>query len=208
MADWPTIASLATAGGTLVLAVATFASVRSANRAARVAETALLAGIRPLLLNDRPEDPPQNVMWIDGRPAGIGGGRALVDVDGDNVYLAVGIRNGGAGLAVLHGWHPAPGQRRAEQGHADPSDFRRQMIDIYVSSGERGLWQGALRDGDDSRQSIVDAIKARDTVTVDLLYGDQEGGQRTITRFILRYMDDDWVARAIRHWNLDRADPR
>ena len=32
MTDWTTIASLATAGGTLVLALATFASVRSANR--------------------------------------------------------------------------------------------------------------------------------------------------------------------------------
>ena len=31
-ADWATIASLATAVGTLVLAVATFSSVRSANR--------------------------------------------------------------------------------------------------------------------------------------------------------------------------------
>jgi hypothetical protein len=33
LADWTTISSLATAGGTLVLALATFASVRSANRA-------------------------------------------------------------------------------------------------------------------------------------------------------------------------------
>ena len=41
MPDWVTISSLATAGGTLVLAVATFASVRSANRAARTAELAL-----------------------------------------------------------------------------------------------------------------------------------------------------------------------
>jgi len=39
--DWVTISSLATAGGTLVLALATFASVRSANRSARVAEMAL-----------------------------------------------------------------------------------------------------------------------------------------------------------------------
>jgi len=38
MADWVTISSLATAGGTLVLAAGTFASVRSANRASRVAE--------------------------------------------------------------------------------------------------------------------------------------------------------------------------
>ena len=55
MADWVTISSLATAGdrwrplatagGTLVLAVATFSSVRSANRSARVAERSLLAGL-------------------------------------------------------------------------------------------------------------------------------------------------------------------
>ena len=58
MSGWSTIASLATAGGTLVLAVATFASIRSANRsvrtserAARTAEQSLLAGQRPLLVN-------------------------------------------------------------------------------------------------------------------------------------------------------------
>ena len=32
--EWPTVASLATAAGTLVLVVATFASVRSGNRSA------------------------------------------------------------------------------------------------------------------------------------------------------------------------------
>jgi len=47
--DSVTVSALATAGGTLVLAVATFASVRSANRAARAAERSLLAGLRPLL---------------------------------------------------------------------------------------------------------------------------------------------------------------
>ncbi len=45
MADWVTISSLATAGGTLVLAVATFGSVKSANRAARIAELSLLSGL-------------------------------------------------------------------------------------------------------------------------------------------------------------------
>jgi hypothetical protein len=48
--DWPTISQLATAGATLLLAVCTYASVRSANRAARTAERSLLAGLRPLLL--------------------------------------------------------------------------------------------------------------------------------------------------------------
>jgi len=41
MADWVTISSLATAGGTLVLAAATYTAVHSANRSARIAERAL-----------------------------------------------------------------------------------------------------------------------------------------------------------------------
>lgn len=45
--DWGTIASLATAGGTLILAVSAFASVRSANRAALAAERSLLVGLQP-----------------------------------------------------------------------------------------------------------------------------------------------------------------
>jgi hypothetical protein len=64
MADWPTIASLATAGGTLVLAVATFSSVRSGQRATRIAERstqiaerALLIGLRPVLVPSRVTDP-------------------------------------------------------------------------------------------------------------------------------------------------------
>jgi hypothetical protein len=46
MRDWSTIASLATAAGTLVLALATFVAVRAANRAARVAEYSMQIGIR------------------------------------------------------------------------------------------------------------------------------------------------------------------
>ena len=61
MTDWVTISSLATAGGTLVLAVATFSSVRSANRSARVAERSLLAGLRA------GPDP-----LARGRPGGVG----------------------------------------------------------------------------------------------------------------------------------------
>ena len=45
---WSTIASLATAGGTLVLGLATFASSRWANRAARVAERSLQFGLQPI----------------------------------------------------------------------------------------------------------------------------------------------------------------
>ena len=54
MTDWATVASLATAGGTLVLAVATFASIRSANRSARIAERAARTAERSLLAGQRP----------------------------------------------------------------------------------------------------------------------------------------------------------
>ena len=47
MTDWTTIASLGTAAGTLILASATFASVRSANKVARVAERSFEFGLRP-----------------------------------------------------------------------------------------------------------------------------------------------------------------
>ncbi len=53
------------------------------------------------------------------------------------------------------------------------------------------------------------AINARGPLTVYLLYGDHEGGQRTITRFGLLPRDDGgWMAVAARHWNIDRDDPR
>jgi hypothetical protein len=47
---------------------------------------------------------------------------------------------------------------------------------------------------------------------VDILYGDFEGGQRVISRFMLtpRETGDDvrWYAAVGRHWNVDRPDPR
>ena len=76
MTNWANISSMAGAGSTLVLAVATFASVRSgsrsartADRAARAAERSLLAGQRPLLVNSRLQDPPQKVEFPDAQPA-------------------------------------------------------------------------------------------------------------------------------------------
>jgi hypothetical protein len=45
---------------------------------------------------------------------------------------------------------------------------------------------------------------------MELLYGDQQGGQRTISRFsVLPTSDGDgWFCQAGRHWNIDRPDPR
>jgi hypothetical protein len=46
-------------------------------------------------------------------------------------------------------------------------------------------------------------------MAVDLLYGDHEGGQRTISRFVFNAREDGhWIVVVARHWNLDRPDPR
>jgi hypothetical protein len=75
VADWVTISSLATAGGTLVLAAATFASVRSANRSARASEQALSAGLRPLLVSSN------GFGWrAAGCPSVLGHERMTLDV--------------------------------------------------------------------------------------------------------------------------------
>ena len=123
MTNWSTIASLATAGGTLVLAVATFASIRSANRSARISERALgtaerslLAGQRPLLMNSRFQDPAQKIQYPEGIWLTVDGGTAALEVTGDVVYLGVSIRNVGTGVAVLHGWHVLVGLP-AERSH-------------------------------------------------------------------------------------------
>ena len=93
---------------------------------------------------------------------------------------------------------------------ADVRVIRRLSRDIYVAAGDVGFWQGALRDADDPLVGTVQkAIDERGTLTLDLEYGDSDGGQRTITRFMLvSHGDGRWLASAGRHWHLDRDDPR
>jgi hypothetical protein len=212
MADWVTISSLATAGGTLVLAVATFASVRSANQAARTAERALQVGLRPLLIPSRLEDPLMKVLWVDGHYSRLEGGRAAVEVKDGVIYLAVSLRNVGSGMAVLHGWHPTPERVRGDEPHADPARFRTLTRDLYVPPGDIGFWQGAFRDPTEPGYAeICEAVQSHRPLTVELLYGDHEGGQRMVSRFALTSPSDDgttWLASVGRHWNLDRPDPR
>ena len=215
MADTATIASLATAGGTLILAVATFSSTRSANRAARVSEQALKVGLRPVLFNARPQDPPQKVGYIDDHWLVLRDGLAAVQVADESIYLAIPLRNVASGLGVLHGWDLWPGRTGMEPPVAS-EEFRRQGRDLYVPAGDISFWQAAVRDREDPlyeplRRAILDG----EALSVDVLYGDHEGGQRTITRFRLKqraHASEDeswlWACTTARHWNLDRADPR
>jgi hypothetical protein len=211
VADWVTISALATAGGTLVLASATFASVRSANRAARVAEESLLAGIRPLILPSRPEDPSVKVGFVDDHFVLTPGGGGTAEVTDDAIYLTMSVRNVGNGIGVLDAWRvelssPEPGQ------DARPSvdDFHRLTRDLYIPPGDVGFWQGALRDPADRE---FDALRRRiagsERLVIDLLYGDHQGSQRAISRFSLQQRKDGtWMAAVVRHWNVDRPDPR
>jgi hypothetical protein len=210
VADWVTISSLATAGGTLVLAAATFASVRSANRAARATEQALLVGIRPVLMASRLQDPPVKVGFQDDHWFKVDGGYAAAEVTDDAIYLAIALRNAGTGLAVLDRWDFYGVRPLGAQSYRDLGGFHRLTRDIYLSSGDVGFWQGALRDPTEPAfAEAKEAIDARRPIAIDLLYGDHEGGQRTISRFsVTPTSDGRWLATVARHWSLDRADPR
>jgi hypothetical protein len=216
MADWATITSAATAGGTLVLALATFSSVRSANKAARVAERTLQVGLRPLLLPSRFEDPVVKVNFLDEHLMPVRGGMGAVEEADGNLYMVMGLRNAGSGLAILHGWFlPVEPEDRAEWSAnmvpAEPDQFRRLNRDIYVPGNDIGFWQGALRDPQDPCYPTVRAaLDDSAPLLVDLLYGDQDGGQRTISRFRLTPYQEgpERLASVARHWFLDRDDPR
>ena len=86
-----TTASLATAAGTLVLAVATFASVRSANRAARTAERALLEGLRPVLVNvPAAGSAGEDLASSTSTAIRVEGGHGVVEITDEVIYLAIG----------------------------------------------------------------------------------------------------------------------
>lgn len=210
MADWVTISALATAVGTLVLAAATFASVRSANRSARATERALLAGIRPVLVSSRVQDPPEKVGFADDHWVKVDGGHAVAEAADESIYLAIALRNVGTGLAVLDRWELHADRLLGKQSQPDPKAFRRLTRDLYVPAGDLGFWQGTFRDpADPLFAETAAAVRAGRGMTVDLLYGDHEGGQRTISRFtLIPRPDSRWLAAVSRHWNLDRDDPR
>src|SRR5256714_4209886 len=209
VADWATISSLATAGGTLVLATSTFAAVRSSNRAARAAEESLLLGLRPLLIPSRLDDPPQKIGFADGKFVHAAGSGGAAEATDEAVYLAISVRNVGSGIAVLHGWHFYPEWVRRDD-HAPLEEFTRLTRDLFIAAGDIGFWQGTFHDPSSPEFAAAkSAIEAREQLMVEILYGDYEGGQRVVSRLGLTPRDDGgWLAGVSRHWNIDRAAPR
>jgi hypothetical protein len=199
-----------------VLAVATFVAVRSANRAARVAEAAYEVNLRPVLVPSRLQDPMQKVRWMDDHWARLEGGRATAEVIDGSTYLAISLRNVGAGIAVPFGWSLREGASTGEVPHAEPDEFRLQLRDLFVPPSDIGFWQAAIRDVDDpDYRWLSRAIESASPFTIELLYGDHDGGQRTISRFAMIPSrttqgpeETSWYPTVSRHWNLDRPDPR
>ena len=97
----------------------------------------------------------------------------------------------------------------------DIEQFRRLQRDLFVPAGDTGFWQAALRDPDDElRRELIEAIVEPRGITVEILYGDHEGGQRTVTRFNLTPRANPgeepwlWLCTPARHFNIDRPPPR
>jgi hypothetical protein len=203
------IASLTTAAGTLVLAVATFSSTRSANRASRIAERSLLATLRPVLMNAQLGDPRQKVGFADQHWIHLEGPGAAFEQGENAIYLAFGLRNFGSGLAILQAWHPIADGVLADIPHGPVDQFRAQTRSLYVPPGGVSFWQGALRDPSDPiYDAFANALKNRDPITIELLYSDMNGGQRTVTRIVvLPGQEDRWIASVGRHWTLDTHTP-
>ena len=215
MTEWSTVAELGTAAGTLVLAVATFGATRSANRAARTAERAFEARLRPVLVQSRREDPLEKIMWGDRHWSRVPGGQGWVEATPEAVYLAMSLRNVGAG----HGGHPRLA-RRAQPRHERRRPLAGRHVPAPVTRPLRPAERQQLLAGrlprERPRRSAprsATLIGRNEPFTIELLYGDLEGGQRTISRFsVVHFGDGDdpsnWLVSVVRHWNLDRVDPR
>jgi hypothetical protein len=172
------------------------------------------------------DDGSQKVLFADPHWVVVEGGRGVAEATNEAIWLAMSIRNVGSGMAVLHAWHFTPDavlgsvaghpltghdlSERSQMRHAPLNEFRRQSRDIYIPPNDLGFWQGAFRDPDEPDfVAARKVIEDRQPVTIDLLYGDLEGGQRAVTRFTLVPSEKGpWIASASRHWNIDRDNPR
>ena len=177
-----------------------------------------------MLFASRAHDTLQKVRWGDGHWAALPAGRAILQEEGGVVYMAMSLQNVGTGTAVILGWRVDSGQiinpnatrvemlEQPQMVRPDPGTFRPQTRDLYSPPHDLSFWQAAIRTRDDPDRARVEAALAgHEMLLIDLLYGDQEGGQRTISRFsITKYpgSDTEWFPAVVNHWYLDRDGPR
>src|SRR5262249_31751117 len=143
----------------------------------------LLAGIRPLLVSSMRNDPAQKIYFSDSAFVAVQGRGAAAEVTDGAVYLGISLRNAGSGIAVLDGWKMITGEIRVRD-HLPVEDFVRLTRDLYIAPGDLGYWQGSFRNP--SSPEFAEArrvIEARESFAIEIMYGDEEGGQRRISRF-------------------------
>jgi hypothetical protein len=212
MTDWATISSLATAGATLLLALGTFASVRSANRAARVAERSLLAGLRPVLAPSRLEDPPTRSpgSTTTGRRSAAAWPPSSSSTTASTwqCRCATSVRASRSCRAGTRHWStgrdsPTPSST------SSAASFGTSTFPPAASASGRGRagWRRRLPRGRGRRHPAAAPVRHRAALQR------HEGGQRTISLFSVspRAAGDDpdqWLCSVGRHWSLDRPDPR
>ncbi len=203
MANLETVSSLGVAIGTLVLAVATYGSVRAAKRSAEISERALLISNRPLLVPSHIYDPAEKIRFIDNHWVQLVGGHAYAAVNGGVVYFAISLRNIGQGPAVLERWSFSP-EADIDKDERTKHHFRKQNRDMYIAPGDVGFWQGTIRDTKDSQyEQIAKAIRERQLLCIHLEYADQEDQQHKVSRFLLTHQEGDtWLASVSKHWNV------
>ena len=146
--DWPTVASLVTAGTTLTLAVATFVSVRAGNRTARAAERALQVSLRPVLAPSRLQDPQQKVTFADSHWVMVDGGLGSAEATDQghppgHVDPQRRQRPGRpARLAALPRGSPAEGTQAPPRRATRPDSAARE---VTVPPGDPRFWGGPAR---------------------------------------------------------------
>jgi hypothetical protein len=116
----------------------------------------MMIGTKPVLIPSREEDPVQRLRFGDGTFLNIAGNGAAAEQHDGRIHMGIGLRNGGAGLAVILGWRARTqageeartGEsvvgRQGEVPTPSLADFRRQQLDLYIPAGETGFWQGGL----------------------------------------------------------------
>jgi hypothetical protein len=205
--DWVTVSKLAAAAATVGLALATFASVRSANRAARVVERSLRVGPPAVVLPTRPDDPQQTIAFADGRRLTVPGGGAVIELTDDAIQIAMAIRNVGGGLAILRGWFLQP--KRAQDEHTEVEEFNRLACDVYLSGSETVVWQSRVKaSASPAFARVRQALLARTPLSLEILHSNQHEDRWTITRFDLTSAGGDgkWSAAAAGHRDLEQLD--
>ena len=143
--DTATVASLATAAGTLVLAVATFSAVRSSNRSARIAEGALQEQRRPVLAQSRLNDPKQKIMFLGGHWVSAEGAAPSPSCSkGWCTWPSACATSGRGSRCARGGPYSSPTTRRPVLAMLVWRITGYKPRDLYIPAGDIGMWQGRV----------------------------------------------------------------